>query len=199
MDKSIITYDSLQSVHEQKGYVWRNGVWQLNVTGIRATDMIPDFFDDAIAISFMSPIGEKFCYVHDATTKPGDYWLQNPMNPLGTFILAEGQYVDSHIGGLHYGLPALVQCGNLTGYRDIQRDHQLHLIGTLYTGNNFAVNIHRMGKKIDGTTHVYNESAGCQGMEENYIEQMMEYYKQQVSFTGRQTIDYTLIGEADFH
>ena len=67
IDKSLITYESLQYVHEQKGYVWQNGIWQLNVTGIRATDMTPDFFDDAIAISFITPIGEKICYVNEAT------------------------------------------------------------------------------------------------------------------------------------
>jgi len=198
MDKALITYDTLKAIHTAKGYIWRDGIFDLNIGGIRATYQTPDLFDDYIYCAYLSPIGEKIVFTMMATTKPGDYWLTAPMNPLGTFIMKPGQYIKSHIKGLHYGKPAFVQFGDLTGWRDNNRDHKLDFTGKLYTGNNFAVNIHRMGTKIDGTTHVKNQSAGCQGGEEDNIEQLLYLYQQMVSTNGRTLLDYTLLEEVDF-
>ena len=49
----------------------------------------------------------------DATTDPGLYYLEHPMNVDGTAILIPGQYIGSHKTGLHKGDHALIQCGKL--------------------------------------------------------------------------------------
>jgi hypothetical protein len=38
-----------------------------------------------------------------ATTDPGTFWLRNLMNPQGTAIVKQGQYIGSHGIGMHRG------------------------------------------------------------------------------------------------
>ncbi len=92
-----------------------------------------------------------------ATTEPGATYTFNPMNPGGAFRIAFGQY-RAWTFGLHgrTQYPALVQCGEISGYRDKNKDGK-RTADSLVTGNNFGVNQHHGWdmQVID------NASAGC--------------------------------------
>src|SRR5258706_8646638 len=97
--------------------------FELNIVGIRSNSTIPNSFDDSINIFFKNNQGIWVFQSFKATTDPGTYWLKNPLNPQGTAILKEGQYISSHAIGLHRGkYPALVQVRPVTVIRDYDRD-----------------------------------------------------------------------------
>ena len=84
------------------------------------------------------------------------------MNPQGTAILKEGQYINTYGLGLHRGkYMALVQKRPVTVLRDYDRNAVLDFLnGTPDTGL-FGINIHRASES--GTTKVVEHySAGCQ-------------------------------------
>ena len=84
------------------------------------------------------------------------------MSPQGTAILAEGQYVNSHVLGLHKGqYLALVQRKPLT----IMRDYDRKAVLDFYNGKKFlgifGIDIHR-ANRVGTTLSVDRNSAGCQ-------------------------------------
>lgn len=56
-----------------------------------------------------------------ATTEPGRKYTQNPLNPSGAFRIAFGQYQSWSVGW-HKNHEALVQCGEVKGHRDRNKD-----------------------------------------------------------------------------
>lgn len=88
---------------------------------------------------------------------PGSYYLSNLLNPKGTAILKEGQYLNAYKIGYHKGKPALIQSRPVTVYRDKNRDEFFDL-NKEETGM-FGIDIHRAGP----FSHLVNSwSAGCQ-------------------------------------
>lgn len=63
-----------------------------------------------------------------ATTEPGRFYTEHPMNPLGAARIAFGQYKAWRVGIHKAGTPtaheALVQAGPITVYRDLNKDGQ---------------------------------------------------------------------------
>jgi hypothetical protein len=57
-----------------------------------------------------------------ATTEPGWYYREHPMNPGGAAQLAFGQHLDAWQIGDHRGQDALIQCGLLKVFRDKNED-----------------------------------------------------------------------------
>jgi len=135
--------------------------FELNIVGVRSNDMTPNTFNDSINILYKDEQGQWQLRSYEATTDPGLYWLKNPLNPQGTAILKAGQYVNSHIMGLHRNkYMALVQRNPVTVIRDAKRDGTLDLGGKEDKGM-FGINIHRAMQ--DGTTKTIDKfSAGCQ-------------------------------------
>jgi hypothetical protein len=92
-----------------------------------------------------------------ATTEPGKFYTQNPLNPLGAFRIKFGQYrawsVGSH-GRTQY--PALVQSGPVTGYRDANKDG-LRTGDVVVTGDYYGINQHHGWDMA----FVDESSAGC--------------------------------------
>lgn len=123
------------------------------IVGVRSKADKPDSFDDKIYL-----ISPKDFRGFDATTNPGQTWLQKFMNPKGTAVLKPGLYW--YKLGKHKGYEALVQAAPVTVYRDSNKDLKSdETPGTEETGW-FAINIHstRRGgffSKISGW------SAGC--------------------------------------
>jgi len=77
-----------------------------------------------------------------ATTEPGKYYTQNPMNPAGAARIAFGQY-KAHGIGLHNGQhPALVQRGKIRVHRDINRDGKRSPNDPISIGSAFGLNQH---------------------------------------------------------
>lgn len=133
----------------------------LNIFGIRSKDRTTNIFNDLIGVFYKMTTDSTTLHTWVATVDPGLYYLQNPMNPSGTFALKPGQYLGAYKIGLHHTQDALVQVGKLIGFRDNNRDNIIDLDPSkgYYDGNNFGVNIHH--KEID-SEFVDMGSAGCQ-------------------------------------
>lgn len=147
-----------------------------------------DVWDDARCI--ISNAGE-ILMSSQATTEPGKYYTNNPLNPQGAFRIAFGNYQDAWRIGDHKGQLALVQCGNLKGHRDLNKD------GTrtgdpIDIGNHFGVNQHTTSNAPE-TIGLW--SAGCLvGRFPVTHEKFMEICKNM----GREKFDSTIIAADEF-
>lgn len=183
-----IRSEEMASIFSMLGYQW-NPV--LNLVAFRSTDTTPNKFNDYLSLYYEGGKGIK---VWPVTTDPGTFWLENPMNVDGTFILKPGQYIDSHIPWFHHNRKdhrALVQRGILTGWRDLNKDSVLDKGGRTFSGDNFGVNIH--GTKEKGVSKLVDKwSAGCtvHPVWANK-EEMMDVIK----VSGLKKITYNLIEE----
>jgi hypothetical protein len=146
----------------QKGYKIFVRPFELNIVGIRANSVLPNRFDDSIHVFFHNSEGKLVEQRFAATTDPGTYWLQNPMNPQGTAILKEGQYLNAYMIGLHRGkYMALIQRLPVTVMRDYDRNAVLDFMNGREDKGMFGINIHRAAE--NGTTKTVDQySAGCQ-------------------------------------
>lgn len=79
-----------------------------------------------------------------ATTEPGRYYTENPMNERGAFRIAFGNYQDAWKVGLHHQQLALIQCGTITGYRDFNQDGK-RTGDPVDVGDDFGINQHTTG------------------------------------------------------
>lgn len=95
-----------------------------------------------------------------ATTEPGKYYTQNPLNPLGAARIAFGQY-KAHCIGLHNGQqPALVQRGKIRVHRDINRDGKRSANDPIVIGSGWGINQHST-RPGEPPKLVGKYSAGC--------------------------------------
>ena len=196
MDVNELTYESIKKAYKDKGYDFRTGVYGLNVGGIRAAKLVPDQFCCHLFGAYTAETGENVLTLMRGTTVPGVYWLKNPMNKEGTFVMCPGQYKASHTRGLHMGkVPAFVQIGNLKGWMDNDRDNIVDFEGSIWNRPGAGVNIHPMGEVLKV---IYNWSAGCQGATATDINHLLFLYDKQVEWQKIENIDYTLFEEKDF-
>lgn len=169
---------------------------ELNIVGVRHNSNIPNKFDDLLYVFWKNAQNVWEGKYFTITTDPGTYYLLNPLSPLGAAILKAGQYINSHVMGLHQGkYEALVQRGNLTVIRDYDRNAILDFNnGREETGAGFGINIHRANK--EGTTLTIDKnSAGCQVFESAAdFDNFMALVKKHVDLYGN-GFTYTLIDE----
>ncbi len=90
---------------------------------------VPNQFNDLRLIISISADGKpKIDGAWEATTEPGRYWTQHPMNPNGAARVAFGQFkawsVGTHNAGKASAHEALVQVRSLNVFRDFNRDYQ---------------------------------------------------------------------------
>jgi hypothetical protein len=130
--------------------------------GVRTDSTVPNRFDDFITIFYRKDDGTWLFHSYPATTDPGTYWLENPLNPQGTAILKAGQYLGSHEIGMHRGkYMALVQQRPVTVIREYDRKAVLDFMNGREDTGLFGINIHHA--LAEGTTkYVDKFSAGCQ-------------------------------------
>ena len=190
--KMPITIDQLKAIATKKNYLIYED--KLNIWGVRAADMTPNVFNDLI-VAFYKKDAVWVVNSFKATTDPGLYWLKNPMNVQGAFIMAEYQNIDSHTFGNHHDYPALVQCNKLKGYRDGDKDDQFDLDpAKLQDVGLSGVNIHHAGQD---SKQVDKWSAGCQVIAN--LNDWNAFYKIVLGFKPIQSkFSYTLINEKDF-
>lgn len=190
-------------VMQAKGYKIYNTPevdWNLNIVGIRALDPEPGKFNDTLMVFHQfCGLWESYCY--HITTDPSIYYLQHPVSSSGTAILKEGQYLgaytlDIHNRGLKNGHLALCQrLGEVTVYRDSNRDSKLNLTASSTETGKFGINIHR-------TTEEYVEkqkfSAGCQVFEDQrqFDDFILKCKAGKAAFGNKFT--YTLLHQKDF-
>lgn len=155
-------FDKIKALLRMKHFKLFTRLNELNIVGLRSKSVIPNRFDDELHVFYkVTPIKWQY-HVFKITTDPGTYWLKNPMAPQGTAILAEGQYINAWVLGLHKGqYKALVQAKPIAVLRDYDRNATLDFYnGQKFTGM-FGINIHR-ANKVGITKTVDRNSAGCQ-------------------------------------
>ena len=158
-------FNKIKALLRMKGFRLFTRLNELNIVGLRSKSVIPNRFDDELHVFYkVSPVKWQY-HVFKITTDPGTYWLNNPMEPQGTAILAEGQYLNAWELGLHKGqYKALVQKKPISVLRDYDRNAVLDFYnGKKFTGM-FGINIHR-ANKVGITKTVDRNSAGCQVFE----------------------------------
>ena len=182
----------------RKDYIVYDDPYKLNIVGVRSNSTIPNKFDDIIYVFYRDNKGKWIGKAYPATTDTGTYWLKNPMHKDGSALLKEGQYKDVWNIGLH-GLKtaytALRQrLGDVTVYRDYNRDSVLDFDNGKEMTGRFGINIHR-ANKVGTTSVVGKNSAGCQVFQnaDDFNEFMQLAQKQKTLYGNKFT--YTLIDE----
>jgi hypothetical protein len=127
-----------------------------------------------------------------ATTEPGWYYRQNPMNDGGAAQVAFGQYLDAWMIGDHHGQDALVQCGSLRVYRDKNEDGS-RKGDAIDVGANFGINQHTTSNAPD---KVGRWSAGC--FVGKFPKTHNDKFMPICRAMGLATFDSTLIDGSDF-
>jgi hypothetical protein len=176
-----------------KGFKLFTRPYELNIVGLRSKSVLPNKFDDELHVFYMVNAAKWEYHVFKITTDPGTFWLNNPMQPQGTAILAEGQYINSHSLGLHRGqYKALVQAKPITIMRDYDRNAVLDFYNGKKESGQYGINIHR-ANKVGTTKSVDKNSAGCQVFANaSDFEQFLKLCEQHKSRFGN-AFSYTLI------
>lgn len=190
--KSIVAFLKLAQLN---GYKIFDRPYELNIVGVRSGSTIPNKFDDKIAVFYKNDKGTWEGKIFNATTDPGTYWLNKPMEPKGTAILKQGQYINSHQIGLHRGkYEALVQRNPVVVMRDYDRNAILDFNNGKDDKGLFGINIHRAN--ATGTTTIIDKySAGCQVFENaEEFGQFLEMARKHKDLYGN-NFTYTLIDE----
>ena len=121
-----------------QGYRVFTRPFELNIIGIRSQNLVPNTFNDRITVVYKDDVGQWQFQSFPATTDPGTFWLKNPLNPQGTAVLKAGQYLNSHVIGLHRSkYLALVQRSPVTVIREVKRDGTFDFSGKEDTGLTF--------------------------------------------------------------
>jgi GH24 family phage-related lysozyme (muramidase) len=94
----------------------------------KLNDDRPNVFNDLRIVFSIRADGVPEPHVWDATTEPGTFWTQKPMNPKGAARIAFGQYkswvVGTHRSGTAAAHEALVQVEPVTVHRDLNKDYR---------------------------------------------------------------------------
>lgn len=93
-----------------------------------------------------------------ATTEPGLYYTQNPLNPNGAARIAFGYHKDAWRIGSHKGQDALVQCGAIKVHRDLNKDGK-RTGDRVFVQSDMGLNMHSTG--VSTPSLVGRHSAGC--------------------------------------
>ena len=185
------TLNEIKQVLNNKNYTFFDGI---NIIGIRSNNTIANSFDDWLYLIFSDKNGETIIHEFPITTDPGTYWLKNPLSVDGTAILVPGQYINSHVIGLHQGkYEALKQSKPVKVWRDNTKDRTLDKEGQIHEGI-FGINIHRSNATSESSI-VEKWSAGNQVFKKvadfNFL---MEVCKN----SNQNDFTYTLLEETDF-
>ena len=132
------------------------------------------------------------------TTNPGVYWLNHPMNKMGSAVLKPGQWEDCWSRGQHIkpSHRALRQTGKITVYRDNDKDNNYDLNESNTQNGLFGINIHGSGRKYP-SKQIGKWSAGCQVFSNwEHKEFVMDVCDNFKAHTGNK-FTYTLIDEVD--
>ncbi len=183
------TIDKVQEIFIEKGYDWLDDgfSYKLNIVGVRNPDKESNEFNDTLIVVYRDEKFNSQIKIYPFTTDPGTYWLNNPMNPKGTAIVVEGQYLNLWDIGLHKGYEAFVQVGEIEVYRN-NNNKEKGIIG---------INCHRSNPYTESTL-VKKSSAGCQVHKavKNHLEVMEIARISKLKYN--KLFNYTLINEKDF-
>lgn len=199
----ILTPENLQSYFRAKDYKFfdtPDKKLNINIIGVRRDNQGTNTFDDYLLVMYRDK-EEMTTQRWEATTDPGKYWLENPMNPKGTAVLIPGQYRGTWKIGKHQNsYEALVQRKPVKVWRDNNKDEVIDYesFSTLNPVDEgfFGINIHRSNPYTE--SYVVNKwSAGCQVFKrvQDFVE-FMDLCRQSSKIYGN-SFTYTLIDEKD--
>ena len=192
------TVSDIVEAMEAKGYaVFRNPRGHdLNLVGIRTADLAPNTFNDWLTV-FYTFEGVWNYFAFPATTDPGTYYREYPINVRGTAVMKPGQYRGAYKIGHHRGYKALQQKKAITVYRDADRDEEIDTTGVPEDMGIHAVNIHR-ANAVRPSVRVGRWSAGCQVIQDPdhfaFLLSLCERAKEKYG----NSFSYTLLEEGDF-
>lgn len=188
-----LSYNNLKKELEARSYPFYTAQYDLNLFGIRAAETRAGHFDDTLGLAWVDEEGEEWMFQVPGTTDPGAYYLERPLNWLGTAILAPGHYPKMYRPGKHRGkYRALVQVGPCVVIRDNNRDRVLDYSGKRYTGL-YGINFHRaLAKGI--TLYVGPHSAGCQVVKQAHdLDYTLSLADKQKLWIGSDYVSYSLL------
>jgi hypothetical protein len=200
-----MTYEQLEQTVKSLGYKFFNN--SINMIGERTNDVFTDNFTDKLHVAHSGKI-----FTIPWTTKPGSYYVKNPVTAYGTNIttgaweniqgcatLREGQYrnvwqfVDNYWQWLSY--PYFSQVAPVVVYRDNDRNNTMDRNAVQHVGV-FGINGHRMSNNGQATGIIYTWSAGCQGAPEPEFKKILPLIREDVKKFGN-LFSYTLIKSED--
>jgi hypothetical protein len=158
-----------------------------NIYALRVSDDFTDKFTD-FALVFK---GGVCVACIPWTTKPGKYWISNPVTVggiTGTGCMVEGQWMDSHRyeatpkkkwGNAGY----FIQHSPILVYRDGNKNNRLDKNITQHAPTWYGFFLHAMGRGFK----IWNWSAGCNGCSLNDWKQNIDPY-----FKDGDIINYTI-------
>jgi len=192
------TLEQILSAMDRKGYAVFRREYDLNIIGIRSTDLQPNTFNDWIVAAHLRSNGTWACYPLQATTDPGVKGRLSPGNPKGIGAIVPGQYRGLWKLGLHKGSPALVQSAPVKLYRDNDRDAVLEFVPSHIDSGMFGIDLHGARKTIGASELVDGWSEGCQVLAANEdLQFVLRLVELQATATGHNAVSYTLLNESD--
>lgn len=151
------THAQVAQLLAERGYPLFKGGKHPNLTLVllRSLPGKPNSYDDLLCALY----GEDSIECFRCTADPGRYYLNNPMRPSGTAILAHDQHIKAAFqAGTHRGLyPCLTQTRPLPVWRDGNKDGVVDYGGKIYVDSQ-GVQIHAGGRVLE---NVDRFSAGC--------------------------------------
>jgi hypothetical protein len=205
----LIKATDFDLLFQSLGYrYYKEGDYNVNIIGVRnlldakrkgntIQNVQRDKFDDAIVITYKED-GVWKRRVHAFTTDPGAKILKSPSNINGTAILCPGQYVSTYMKDKHNGkYYALCQrLGNVTVFRDKNKDNTLDMNSSNIQSGRFGINIHRASQWTDSDV-IGAYSAGCQVFKHKaHFDDFMKLIDKAIKLHGNK-FTYTLITSDD--
>ena len=134
----------------------------LNIVGIRTPDTRANTFNDWLTVFYRFEHTWNY-FAFPATTDPGTYYREHPINVRGTAVMKPGQYRGAYKIGRHRRYKALQQKGPITIFRDADRNRTMDTIGGRAATQSgiYGINIHRANAHRP-SVQVGKWSAGCQ-------------------------------------
>lgn len=160
-----LTTAQILALYEAKKYPLIKNPYYPNLFGVRKETNVPNKFDDFVGAIWKDKSGEWRSCCYEATTDPGKYWLEHPMNVNGTAIVVPGFYTKVYRVATHTGYPAYKQVRPMTYVRDNNKNGIIDWLYRIAGSKTFtevaATNLHRANQKAVSNV-VDKWSAGCQ-------------------------------------
>jgi len=191
------TAQEIVNAYKKKGYKLVTLPDTVNIFGIRNKDTKADTFDDVIGLVWGDGLnfGVK---QYDATTDPGSYYREKPMNVNGSAIIVPMQHKQCYRVGLHTGYEAMQQIAPMEYVRDNNKDKILDFLYKVVGAKKYreiaATNIHHASKTGKSGLN-YNWSAGCQVIAD--IKDWTDFMTI-IKSSKNKIFDYTLFEIEDF-
>jgi hypothetical protein len=158
---------AIAAAMRRKGYVVDTQPGEINIVYVEGLNEDGTINDDAsdkwndlrVVIGFE---GDKPVILGKwrATTEPGRYYTEHPVNPAGAARIEFGQYQAWRVG-MHRGdHEALVQRGKVTVCRDLNKD-MIRTGDARDSGDNFGINQHGPSGADEAPDNIGKFSAGC--------------------------------------